>query len=386
MKQILRGMIENKLTPSWGAQVRHEACRDKEMLELMRRSNCDRVYVGFESINPKTLELYNKKETLDNIVEAIETFHSYNVKIHGMFVLGSDEDDVATIRETLKFAKKHHIDTLQLMVLTPIPGSRDFKAFQDNKRALITRDWTKYDGHHVVHVPAKMTPYELQVESMVAMRDFYSLKRAFARLIRGDWMEFFLRGAGHYVLRNWHKKNKPYEDELRQALLQPLQTDLPKRLHSLLGKRITVSSIGASKRLQQMLETFLSELGANVVDTSEKISTAVADGRKYLTEKGKSMGDSLRQLMEYVKFDADVIVLLPSQEFLKTYADKMSQSMTDMSNSIRSSVKNLPNIIHLTSADFESIRDALTGLGLMLTDDLRKIADARDKVLSMPSV
>jgi len=42
-KQILRGMIENRLTPLWVAQVRHEAARDRELLDLMRRSNCVRV-------------------------------------------------------------------------------------------------------------------------------------------------------------------------------------------------------------------------------------------------------------------------------------------------------------------------------------------------------
>jgi radical SAM superfamily enzyme YgiQ (UPF0313 family) len=40
--------------PEWGAQVRTETVDDPELLQLMRDSNCYNVYVGFESINPRT--------------------------------------------------------------------------------------------------------------------------------------------------------------------------------------------------------------------------------------------------------------------------------------------------------------------------------------------
>src|SRR5262249_14426084 len=62
VKELLRRMIDRDLTPQWGAQVRTETVDDPELLELMRDSNCFNVYVGFESINPRTLKLFQKKQ------------------------------------------------------------------------------------------------------------------------------------------------------------------------------------------------------------------------------------------------------------------------------------------------------------------------------------
>src|SRR5437773_2591489 len=89
VKELLHGMIERNLTPQWGAQVRTETVDDPELLELMRDSNCFNVYVGFESINPRTLKLFNKKQDLGKIERSIERFHDYGIRIHGMFVVGS---------------------------------------------------------------------------------------------------------------------------------------------------------------------------------------------------------------------------------------------------------------------------------------------------------
>src|SRR6185369_8136941 len=94
VKELLRKMIDKNLTPQWGAQVRTETVDDPELLQMMRDSNCFNVYVGFESINPRTLKLFQKKQDLVKIERSSEKFHAHKIRIHGMFVVGSDEDDV----------------------------------------------------------------------------------------------------------------------------------------------------------------------------------------------------------------------------------------------------------------------------------------------------
>ena len=59
----------------------------------MKRSGCENVFIGFESVNEKTLELFNKKQGVDDIIRAVEAFHARKIRIHGMFVFGSDMDD-----------------------------------------------------------------------------------------------------------------------------------------------------------------------------------------------------------------------------------------------------------------------------------------------------
>lgn len=188
-KDMLRKMIERGLIPNWSAQVRAEAVYsnkkarewDKELLGLMRDSGCKMVYVGFESANPKTLELYNKQQDVEHISDCIRAFHEYGIQVHGMFVLGSDADDAASIQLTVDFAIENEIDTVQFLMLTPCPGT----AFWDRMTAegrVLSNDWTLFDGHHCVIQPARMTPYELQLAAYRSMSSFYSSRRSIGQI------------------------------------------------------------------------------------------------------------------------------------------------------------------------------------------------------------
>lgn len=67
-KAILKGMIEEGIKIGSSAQVRTDVAKDTELLRLMADAKCDIVYIGFESINPKTLELYNKRQNVEEII------------------------------------------------------------------------------------------------------------------------------------------------------------------------------------------------------------------------------------------------------------------------------------------------------------------------------
>jgi radical SAM superfamily enzyme YgiQ (UPF0313 family) len=188
-RELLKAMIDRGLTPPWSAQMRAEIVYsdkrtgelDHELLSLMRDSGCRMVYCGFESVNPATLEAYNKHQDVKTIEDAVSAFHTYGISVHGMFVLGSDTDDRSVFDQTVRFALGNKIDTVQFMMLTPCPGT----AFYDRVVAegrLLSRDWALYDGHHCLIQPAKMTPYELQVGTYKALARFYSARKSLRML------------------------------------------------------------------------------------------------------------------------------------------------------------------------------------------------------------
>jgi len=188
-RTLLRAMIERGLTMPWSAQMRAEVVYkdkragtlDEELLGLMRDSGCQMVYCGFESVNPATLEVYNKHQDVQTIRDAMHAFHTYGIRVHGMFVLGSDADEVSTLAQTADFALENQIDTVQFLMLTPCPGT----AFYDRLAAegrLLSSDWSLYDGHNCLLQPAKMTPYELQMGTYKAMARFYSARRSLPML------------------------------------------------------------------------------------------------------------------------------------------------------------------------------------------------------------
>jgi len=278
VKELLRGMIDRNLTPEWGAQVRTETVDDPELLQMMRDANCFNVYVGFESINPRTLKLFQKKQDLAKIERAIERFHAHKIRIHGMFVVGSDEDDVETIDATADFALKHDIDSIQFMILTPIPGSPDWDhLYNRGEKYVISRNWSFYDGHHAVHQPRRMSPYELQMAAINAMAKFYSWSGIARKLAKRDIYYATIRYWGKKMIRQWWKddENREYVQWLRDQLYSETQQ---------IGHRV-FTSVGVPDVLLQdsvgrLLQRFLGELGVTVVPLAEAAEGAAARARQ----------------------------------------------------------------------------------------------------------
>ncbi|RMF98042.1 MAG: radical SAM protein [Candidatus Schekmanbacteria bacterium] len=222
-KELLERKEKEGNKVMWGAQVRIETADDTELLERMHRTNCSNVYIGFESINPETIKTFNKKLDLNKIKRQIKAFHRYGIKIHGMFVLGADSDTSATIKETLKFTKRTHIDTVQFMILTPIPGSKIFNDFQSRNK-IFTYDWRLYDGHHVVYKPERMSPFELQKAVLRATKRFYSKRRIMLRLLKFDLFTTFGRSQGYKLFRQWMKENKKFLERIRTGLYDKIKS------------------------------------------------------------------------------------------------------------------------------------------------------------------
>ena len=240
-KRLLDRMLSKGITPRWTAQVRADVAKDKELLALMKRSNCYIVYVGFESVNPATLKEFNKHQSVKEITEAVRVIREHGIMIHGMFVFGAENDDVASLRAATDFSLRTGIDTVQFMTLTPLPGTQYFDEMERDDR-LLTRDWNLYDGQHVVYQPRKMSPYELQKETFKAMKRFYSVwecvkmvvgpefvkfaARFNVNLLLGRWhsarrqlnagmLRWFYRAYGHVLIRRWEAANKDFGERIK---------------------------------------------------------------------------------------------------------------------------------------------------------------------------
>ena len=276
VKELLRGMIDRGLTPQWGAQVRTETVDDPELLQLMRDSNCFNVYVGFESINPRTLKLFNKKQDLAKIERSIERFHAHKIRIHGMFVVGSDEDDLETLDATAEFALKHDVDSVQFMILTPIPGSPDYGTLYANgEKYVISKNWQFYDGHHVVHQPRRLSPYELQMGAIAAMEKFYSWRGIGKKLWKRDLYYATIRYWGKKMLREWWKdeENRAHVEWLRAQLY----ADARELGHGAV-RTVGLPALLLQDAVGRLLQRFLGELGVKVVPLAEAAAGAAAEG------------------------------------------------------------------------------------------------------------
>ena len=212
-KILLEKMIKINFKGTWSTQVRIDIYKDEELLKLMQKSNCSTLYIGFESINPETLKLYKKGITPAQIEEGIKTLHKYNIKVHGMFVIGADTDTRESILATLDFSKKMKIDSVQFLILTPVPGSRIFQEFLNEGR-IFTTTWEYYDGHHVVFYPQNMSPFELQELAFKLFKGFYSYKSAIKYLLKLDLMHATIHFLGAKLTKKARKESKEFVETL----------------------------------------------------------------------------------------------------------------------------------------------------------------------------
>jgi anaerobic magnesium-protoporphyrin IX monomethyl ester cyclase len=219
-KKLLREMLHRGITPPWTAQARLEVANDSELLELMHKTNCQHLYIGLESVNPETLKEYKKFQNAEDIEKAVKTLHHHKIKVHGMFVLGAEADDRETVKQTVKSAIKWKIDTLQISVLVPLPGTELYYKLKEENR-ITNFDWTKYDGHHVVFRPKKITPLELQIGVMLkAMPKFYSLWQAAKLALKFKWGNLRFRLYGYWMCLKWKAHNMGYIEQLKAVSLR----------------------------------------------------------------------------------------------------------------------------------------------------------------------
>jgi radical SAM superfamily enzyme YgiQ (UPF0313 family) len=352
VKELLRQMIARGLTPQWGAQVRTETVDDPELLQMMRDSNCFNVYVGFESINPRTLKLFQKKQDLAKIERSIERFHEHGIRIHGMFVVGSDEDDVETIDATAEFALAHDIDSIQFMILTPIPGSPDWDSlYARGDRYVINRNWTFYDGHHAVHQPRRMSPWELQMAAIGAMEKFYSWRGIAKKLLKRDLYYVTIRYWGKKMLRQWWKDedNRAYVDWLKSQLYAEAREFGHKSV-----KTVGLPAALLQDRLGLLLQRFLGELGVTVVPLAE---AAVEEA----TTRARQTIDCL---------------ITPIVKRAEQGREDFYDQLTAVSETLRGQWDKLPKVAFPLIGGQGPVFEPFAKIGLLVTQNLDRIRDA----------
>jgi radical SAM superfamily enzyme YgiQ (UPF0313 family) len=214
-KELLHKMIDGGITPRWSTQVRaDDVATDEELVQLLAEANCVRLYIGFESVNEDTLKAYNKRQTLEDITGCLDLLHKYKIKVHGMFISEGYTD----------VYNKLGIDSLQLSVLVPLVGSNLYARTKEAGTLLSSKfpkDWAFFDGGHVVHWPEKMSPYEMQKQTMEAYGKFYSRLNIAKLFLKGKFEDAFIRAYGHRTAGKWNKQNKEFMAKLRKISAVP---------------------------------------------------------------------------------------------------------------------------------------------------------------------
>ena len=166
----------------WNAAVSINVAYDEKMLDLMKESGCQGLFIGFESINQKAIAGVHKvQNSTNNYERAIKNIHDRGIMINASLVFGLDGDTKDTFKDTLYWLVKNKIETVTSHILTPYPGTKLYAQMKEAGR-LTTDDLSLYNTANVVYKPAGMTPEELYKGYLWMYRKIYSFKNIIKRI------------------------------------------------------------------------------------------------------------------------------------------------------------------------------------------------------------
>jgi len=183
----------------WYAGGSLKLLQDEQIVKTIARYGCRGLLIGFESVNPGSNLISNKKfNDPGSYITTVKRLHDNGIRVLGCFVFGLEDDGPDVFEATVDFVQRARVDILRYAIATPFPGTRLYTLLSQEDR-ISTKDWELYDTEHVVFRPAKMSAHQLYVGHKWAFRETYR----FSSITRRITERFsFLTLFGNIAFRN----------------------------------------------------------------------------------------------------------------------------------------------------------------------------------------
>lgn len=179
-KELFRELAH--LKKWWFGLVTSIIGRDDELLQLMAKSGCKGVLIGFESVTANSLNSIDKSfNKVADYEVLVKKLHHHGIGINGTFVFGTDGDDNTVFEKTFEMIQKLRIDLPRYSIMTPFPGTGLYKKLENEGR-ILEKDWALYDVEHCVVQPNKMSPLELEQGLEWAWKETYKVSSIAKRI------------------------------------------------------------------------------------------------------------------------------------------------------------------------------------------------------------
>src|SRR4029079_13977983 len=129
-KEFFRALIPLKIR--WVSQSSINAAHDEEFLDLLVRSGCMGVLIGFESLDQNNLKEMNKSfNTMrGGFEQALANLKRHHIRVYGTFIFGYARETPDSFARPVQFAKEHAMYIAAFNHLTPFPGTPLYRRFQ----------------------------------------------------------------------------------------------------------------------------------------------------------------------------------------------------------------------------------------------------------------
>src|SRR5205085_566977 len=105
---------------------------DYETLKAQKEAGCRLLIVGFESGDPQILKNIKKGATVERALAFAKDCRDLGLVIHGDFILGLPGETRESIQNTIKFAKRLDVETIQVSIAHAYPGTEFYEYARAN--------------------------------------------------------------------------------------------------------------------------------------------------------------------------------------------------------------------------------------------------------------
>jgi magnesium-protoporphyrin IX monomethyl ester (oxidative) cyclase len=139
---IERGLTNFRIVTETRAK---DLIRAERILDKLRKVGLNKVGLGIESPNARTLELMNKRNVLDDVTRAISLLREKNIGSEGYFIVGHYSEGVEDTVAYPDFASELGLRQALFMAMTPYPGTKIFEEYRSEGR-ITSLDWDLYNN------------------------------------------------------------------------------------------------------------------------------------------------------------------------------------------------------------------------------------------------
>jgi radical SAM superfamily enzyme YgiQ (UPF0313 family) len=192
-KDMFRAMAQANLRKEWVAQATINFADDEELLVLAAKAGCRGVFIGFESPTPEGLQEIGKKFNLlkgRDFRASVRRIQKHNILVVGSFIIGLDIDKAGIGKRIAEVARKYGLDNLNVLFLTPLPGTRLWDQMKSEDRLALNtfpEDWKYYTLTFPVAQYKQLSLDSVIKEMTSCDRDFYSMPRILLRALGNLW-------------------------------------------------------------------------------------------------------------------------------------------------------------------------------------------------------
>jgi hopanoid biosynthesis associated radical SAM protein HpnJ len=136
-----------KLNFTWSCTSR--VTTDYDTLKAMKDAGCRLLIVGYESGDQQILKNIKKGATIDMARRFTANCKKLGLVIHGDFIVGLPGETRETIRKSIDFAKELDVETIQVSLGHPYPGTEFYDHVKKNGLITIDEVMTDEAGHQL---------------------------------------------------------------------------------------------------------------------------------------------------------------------------------------------------------------------------------------------